>query len=387
MSCYGSSPYLNTNDPLSYIPSSYPHSLGPLLDLTSPSFDLTPASYHPLEDFIHPSSPFSPSFNDYDYISSSPKSARKNTWSEHPLRSVLFVHPDIPFMSEDEIARIFGVFGDVRKILQKNKDSIYVSYYDIRDSMGLVRHYSQTPLKNDFPEMHFTIPKIVGGGEEDDLNNQGTIVVFNLDAATTENEVRRIFGAFGEIKEIRETPNKKHHRFIEYYDVRHAENAMKALNRTEINGKRIKCEASRPGGARRSMVDRLSPSSQKRSFISASQNFNFDEILSGVEPRNTIMIANPPSPTAMNDIQSYLHGVGTLAIRDSPSGSIFVVANTREDVVKLVTLLDKKMWSLINHTFPPSVIKLSWSKTQGVDALEEILGPAMVANNGYAFGW
>jgi hypothetical protein len=31
-----------------------------------------------------------------------------------------------------------------------------------------------------------------------------------------------------------ETPNKKHHKFIEFYDVRDAEKAMKHLNKTEI---------------------------------------------------------------------------------------------------------------------------------------------------------
>jgi hypothetical protein len=49
------------------------------------------------------------------------------------------------------------------------------------------------------------------------------------------------------IKEIRETPNKKHHKFIEYYDVRDSEKGMKGLNRIEIRGKRIKIEPSRPG--------------------------------------------------------------------------------------------------------------------------------------------
>lgn len=55
-------------------------------------------------------------------------------------------------------------------------------------------------------------------------------------------------------KQIRETPHKRHHKFIEYYDVRAAEAALKALNRSDIVGKRIKLEPSRPGGARRKCV-------------------------------------------------------------------------------------------------------------------------------------
>lgn len=55
-------------------------------------------------------------------------------------------------------------------------------------------------------------------------------------------------------KQIRETPHKRHHKFVEFYDVRAAEAALKALNRCEIAGKRIKVEPSRPGGARRRFI-------------------------------------------------------------------------------------------------------------------------------------
>src|SRR5690606_21547476 len=61
-------------------------------------------------------------------------------------------------------------------------------------------------------------------------------------------ELKDIFGAYGEIKEIRETPNKKYHKFIEFYDVRDADKAMKNLNKTDLHGKKIKVEISRPGG-------------------------------------------------------------------------------------------------------------------------------------------
>jgi RNA recognition motif-containing protein len=72
-----------------------------------------------------------------------------------------------------------------------------------------------------------------------------------LDPSVSNEEVRQIFGTYGEVKEIRETPNKKHHKFIEFYDVRAAEAALRSLNKSEIAGKRIKLEPSRPGGTRR----------------------------------------------------------------------------------------------------------------------------------------
>lgn len=51
--------------------------------------------------------------------------------------------------------------------------------------------------------------------------------------------------------QIRETPHRSHHKFVEFYDIRAAEAALRALNRSDIAGKRIKLEPSRPGGARR----------------------------------------------------------------------------------------------------------------------------------------
>eukprot|EP01122_Echinamoeba_exundans_P001486 TRINITY_DN1152_c0_g1_i6.p1 TRINITY_DN1152_c0_g1~~TRINITY_DN1152_c0_g1_i6.p1 ORF type:complete len:1153 (-),score=174.92 TRINITY_DN1152_c0_g1_i6:77-3535(-) len=77
--------------------------------------------------------------------------------------------------------------------------------------------------------------------------NQGTLVIFNLDPSVTNEELRDIFSHFGEVKEIRESPNKKH-KFVEFFDVRCAEKAMRSLNKTDIKGRKIKIEPSRPGG-------------------------------------------------------------------------------------------------------------------------------------------
>lgn len=101
-----------------------------------------------------------------------------------------------------------------------------------------------------------------------------------MDPSVSNDDLLQIFGAYGEVKEvqcfyfhfvllcvpenltlmpffcisvtqIRETPHKRYHKFIEFYDIRAAEAALKSLNRSDIAGKRIKLEPSRPGGARR----------------------------------------------------------------------------------------------------------------------------------------
>lgn len=72
---------------------------------------------------------------------------------------------------------------------------------------------------------------------------------------------------------------QKHHKFIEFFDVRDAEKAMRYLNRTELpgnKGKKIKIEPSKPGGARRSMMYRHSPPmmSSNRDFVDTSPSLS-----------------------------------------------------------------------------------------------------------------
>jgi RNA recognition motif-containing protein len=59
-------------------------------------------------------------------------------------------------------------------------------------------------------------------------------VVFNLDPGLDTDDLRTLFASYGEVKEIRETPNKRHHKFVEFFDIRDAEKAMRFLNKTEI---------------------------------------------------------------------------------------------------------------------------------------------------------
>lgn len=51
--------------------------------------------------------------------------------------------------------------------------------------------------------------------------------------------------------QIRDTPHMSHHKFIEFYDVRAAESALRAVNRSEIGGKQIKIAPGQSGDSKR----------------------------------------------------------------------------------------------------------------------------------------
>lgn len=59
---------------------------------------------------------------------------------------------------------------------------------------------------------------------------------------------------------MRETPSKKHQKFIEFYDVRDAAKALNEMNGKEINDKQVVIEFSRPGGQNRKIINAVTTS-------------------------------------------------------------------------------------------------------------------------------
>ncbi|XP_010904858.1 protein MEI2-like 2 isoform X1 [Elaeis guineensis] len=181
--------------------------------------------------------------------------AGEHPYGEHPSRT-LFVRNINSNVEDSELRSLFEQYGDIRTLYTacKHRGFVMISYYDIRAARTAMRALQNKPLRRRKLDIHFSIPK---DNPSDKDMNQGTLVIFNLDPSVSNDDLRQIFGAYGEVKEIRETPHKRHHKFIEFYDVRAAEAALRALNKSDIAGKRIKLEPSRPGGARRSLMQQL----------------------------------------------------------------------------------------------------------------------------------
>ncbi|KAF2311590.1 hypothetical protein GH714_025063 [Hevea brasiliensis] len=173
----------------------------------------------------------------------------EHPYGELPSRT-LFVRNINSNVEDTEIKALFEQYGDIRTLYTacKHRGFVMISYYDIRAARNAMRSLQNKPLRRRKLDIHYSIPK--DNPSEKDIN-QGTLVIFNLDSSVSTEKLHKIFGVYGEIKEIRETPHKRHHKFIEYYDIRAAEAALSALNRSDIAGKQIKLEPSRPGGTRR----------------------------------------------------------------------------------------------------------------------------------------
>lgn len=176
---------------------------------------------------------------------------------EHPSRTLLL--RDINSNIEDsELKALFEQYGDVRTLYTacKHRGFVMISYYDIRAARNAMKSLQNKLTRHGKLDIHYSIPK--DNPSEKEIN-QGTLVVFNVDSSVSNDELHHIFGVYGEIKEIRETPPKIHQKYIEFYDTRAAEAAFRALNRRYIAGKQIKLEPSHSGGLRKCLANQLSP--------------------------------------------------------------------------------------------------------------------------------
>jgi len=173
----------------------------------------------------------------------------EHPYGEHPSRT-LFVRNINSNVEDSELRLLFEHYGEISNLYTacKHRGFVMISYYDIRSAWNAMRALQNKPLRRRKLDIHYSIPK--DNPSEKDIN-QGMLVVFNVDPSVTNNDIHQIFSDYGEIKEIRDAPQKGHHKIIEFYDVRAAESAVRALNRSDLAGKKIKLETGRLSAARR----------------------------------------------------------------------------------------------------------------------------------------
>ncbi|CAL0325257.1 unnamed protein product [Lupinus luteus] len=163
---------------------------------------------------------------------------------EQPSRT-LFVRNINSNVEDSELKSLFEQYGDIRTIYTacKHRGFVMISYYDLRAAQNAMQALQNRPLRSRKLDIHYSIPK--ANAPEKDIGH-GTLMLSGLDSSALNDELKRIFGFYGEIKEIYEYPEMNHHKFIEFYDVRAAEAALRALNRIGIAGKQIKLEPGHP---------------------------------------------------------------------------------------------------------------------------------------------
>ncbi|GLT37415.1 hypothetical protein SLA2020_117330 [Shorea laevis] len=102
----------------------------------------------------------------------------------------------------DDRLGTFEQYGDIRILYTacKHRGFATISYYDIRAAQNAKRALQNKPLRHRKLDIHYSIPK--GNTSEKDVN-QGTLVVFNLDASVSTNGLRQILVFLEKLKSMR----------------------------------------------------------------------------------------------------------------------------------------------------------------------------------------
>ncbi|KAG5236170.1 hypothetical protein OIU77_014897 [Salix suchowensis] len=232
-------------------------------------------------------------------------------------------------VSETLVRRELEVFGEVRGVqMERLGDGmVTVHFYDLRHAERALREIReqhmqhQARLRNLFIQnreslsmniappppargliagcvvwAQFILPscKAVPDGQ-----NQGTLVVFNLDPNVSTRCLKEIFQAFGAVKELRETPLKRHQKFVEFYDVRDAAMALREMNGKEIYGKQVDIEFSRPGGYGKKFFNASTTISKNSSISTPCINST-----ASLNRSKTSTHVSPPSPPLLHRFSS-----------------------------------------------------------------------------------
>ncbi|CAL5067463.1 unnamed protein product [Urochloa decumbens] len=198
------------------------------------------------------------------------------TYGEQPSR-ILFVRNIDSNIDDSELKFIFEQYGDIHTLDAscKHHGFVIVSYYDIRSAENALRALHNKPLRRRKLDMQYFAPKDY---HLEKNINQGTLIL-NLDPSITNDDLCRIFGVYGEIKEICNTSDNDCRKSMEFFDLRASESARYALNRSAIAGNKIKLEPSCLGDTKRLM--------QQMSHVLDQERFGVCKLGSPNSPSST----------------------------------------------------------------------------------------------------
>ncbi|CAL4972562.1 unnamed protein product [Urochloa decumbens] len=95
---------------------------------------------------------------------------------------------------------------------------------------------------------HAVWAHFASAGADADGDNRGSLVVLSPLPGVSVAELRHVFQAFGDLKDVRESAHRPSHKFVDFFDTRDAARALAELNGQELFGRRLVIEFTRPSG-------------------------------------------------------------------------------------------------------------------------------------------
>jgi RNA recognition motif-containing protein len=136
-------------------------------------------------------------------------------------------------------------FGEVESVDIGEQGT--VRFFDLRAAMAMRRNCRV----NGGPPwiVRFALPQPIADRKRPP--NNGTIVLFHLREGITDEELKSELVRFGDIRQVREAPDRNTQRFVEFWDTRAAEAALRGLRGRTLLNSRVSVEFSLPGGFRK----------------------------------------------------------------------------------------------------------------------------------------
>ncbi|KZT08605.1 uncharacterized protein LAESUDRAFT_44908 [Laetiporus sulphureus 93-53] len=152
---------------------------------------------------------------------------------ERPCRTLFIRNIKYETNSED-VRRLFEEHGEIRTFfdLIANRGMVFVTYYDLRAAERARDRLQGSEISGRPIDVHYSLPRDDGGRGDKD-KNQGTLIVTLRSSASgqpiDDNEVRRKFQQFGDVKSVRPVGDRTDQRFVEFYDTRACDEAHDRL--------------------------------------------------------------------------------------------------------------------------------------------------------------
>ncbi|KDQ15621.1 hypothetical protein BOTBODRAFT_31511 [Botryobasidium botryosum FD-172 SS1] len=153
---------------------------------------------------------------------------------ERPCRT-LFIR-NIKYETDSgDVRRQFEEHGEIKTFfdLISNRGMVFVTYYDLRAAERARERLQGTEIAGRPIDVHYSLPR---GDEQTSRcerdKNQGTLLVTLRDSPSghiDDNEVRRKFQQFGDVKTVKPFNDRPDQRLVEMYDTRATEEAHDRL--------------------------------------------------------------------------------------------------------------------------------------------------------------
>ncbi|KAF9270823.1 hypothetical protein L218DRAFT_952893 [Marasmius fiardii PR-910] len=151
---------------------------------------------------------------------------------ERPCRT-LFIRNIKYETNSSDVRRLFEEHGDIKTFfdLISTRGMVFVTYYDLRAAERARERLQGSEISGRPIDVHYSLPRDDRG---DDKNNQlqGCLQVTLRNSPSgmiDDNEVRRKFQQFGDVKSVQPVGDRIDSRYVEFYDTRACDDAYDRL--------------------------------------------------------------------------------------------------------------------------------------------------------------